>query len=81
MPMYPSPKAVGVRHLVATKSFMVGLVRSQGAKVALVDWDGTDDEAVQAIKDDPREVFALDCDNFDAKGYCLGHTRHATGRE
>ncbi len=78
MPMYPSPKAGGgVRHLVATKSFLLNAVDAYGAKAVLTDWDGTDDEAKDAIREDSREVIPIDCDHYDAKGYCLGHTRWA----
>lgn len=77
MPMYPSPKAPegGSRHLCATKSFLVKSVEAYGAKQVLVDWEGTDEEAIAAIYDDPREVFAMDCDNYDETGHCLGHRR------
>lgn len=78
MPMYPSPKAEAAGysgHLIATKSWLIDIVRRFGAKVALGDkWEGTDEEAVAAIQNDPREVIpSADCDNVDERGYCLGH--------
>lgn len=76
MPMYPSPKASGeTRHLVATKSFLIGAVQSYGAKAVLVGWEGSDEDAIKAIQDDAREVIALGCDNADDNGYCLGHRK------
>lgn len=75
MPMFASPKAVGFQHMVATKSFLVKAVMQHGASQVLTDWSGTDDEAIKAIYDDPREVVAMGCDHYDEKGYCLGHVR------
>jgi hypothetical protein len=60
-------------HLCATKSYLVGAIQAHGAKHVLADWDGTDEEAIQAVMDDPRDVFALDCDNYDETGRCKGH--------
>ena len=76
MPMYPSPRAVGFQHMVATKSFLIGIIqRDHNPSEVLVDWTGTEADAIQAIQDDSREVFACGCDHYDEAGYCLGHTR------
>jgi hypothetical protein len=62
-------------HLVAAKSYLAKLVIDKGAKHVLTNFDGTNDEAVKLIMDDPRDVFTIGpCDHQDAlTGRCLGH--------
>jgi hypothetical protein len=73
MPMMPSPRATGnVRHLVATKSFVLSSIEAYGAKSVLVGWEGTDEEAKAQVRSDPRDVFASCSCKQDAQGYCLG---------
>lgn len=66
-------------HLQATKSYLIKAIQANGSKDFLDGWTGTDEEAIQAIQDDPREVFAVGaCDHFDAQtGRCLGHPNQA----
>jgi len=68
------PKVAGTYCMAASKSFLAGLIHSHGARFVFPEWDGTDEEAIQAIRSDPREVFSS-CDHTDEKGYCLGHAK------
>ena len=59
-------------HMGVTKDYAIGIIRSDGAAAILPNWSGTDDEAVQAITNDPREVFAS-CDCVKSPtGACTG---------
>ena len=59
-------------HIGATKSYVVGLIHRFGAKSVMASWDGTDAEAIQAVQDDSREVFA-DCTcRKNPDGSCSG---------
>lgn len=62
------------QHLGATKRFLVGLIHSRGAQFVMPDWTDSDEAAIQAVMDDPREVFC-DCDcEKDERGACTGRT-------
>lgn len=59
-------------HIGATKSYVVGLIHRFGAKGVMREWDGSDEEAIQAVQDDSREVFA-DCGcRKNSDGSCSG---------
>lgn len=63
------------KHIGATKSFLHGLIVTRGAKFVMPEWDGTDEEALKALQDDPREVIC-DCScEKDERGACTGIRR------
>lgn len=60
------------------KSYLVRLIKEHGAKEILVDFEGTNEEAIKQIMDDPREAFTVgECDNQDERGFCKGHHQSA----
>lgn len=60
------------QHIGATKRFLIHLVHDRGAKYVIPNWEGSKEAAIQAILDDPREVFC-DCDcEKDERGACTG---------
>lgn len=62
-------------HMTATKGYLVKAIQDHGAKDILTGWKGTNQEAIDALQDDPREVIPIGpCDNQDERGYCKGHT-------
>lgn len=59
-----------------SKSWLIREIRKEGAATVLVDWNGTDGEAIETIVSDPREVYypGGPCENSDPEtGRCLGH--------
>jgi len=67
-------------HLSLAKRYVLKLIREQGPEHVLSNFEGTVDEAIAAVKADPRDSFVVgDCDHVDATGRCLGHreTPHA----
>jgi hypothetical protein len=70
----PVPKSGGRRlHVCVAKDYLAQMVAAFGAKEVLVGWDGTDAEALAALESDPRQFFAIGCDDVDASGRCKGH--------
>jgi hypothetical protein len=71
-------KRSGFMHMAATKDFVLQIVADSGTAGVLPGWTGTVEEALEAIRKDPRKVFPIgDCDNQDECGYCKGHGDHA----
>lgn len=71
----PAPRRF---HMGVAKRQMISMIRAHGAREVLMDWDGTDEEAIAELRADPREVFLPGgpCDNADpVTGRCLGHPR------
>jgi hypothetical protein len=63
-------------HMTASKEFLVRAVREHGKDGVSPEFVGTDDELIDAIIKDEREVIPIgDCDNHDERGYCKGHPR------
>lgn len=64
-------------HLGVAKWLLLDLLVANGAAAVLNGWTGTDEEAYEAIKADPREYFVLspDCDQQNEDGSCAGHER------
>jgi hypothetical protein len=60
-------------HMGITKQFLLSVIRARGAKFVLDNWEGTDEEAIAMIENDPREVFTSGCDDADETGRCKGH--------
>jgi hypothetical protein len=68
----PMGKAVGTKHMGATKEFVLQCIDRFGPAEVLRGWTGTKAEALEAVRQDPREVFC-DCDCAKAEnGACLG---------
>lgn len=60
-------------HISVTRGFLWNAVVDSGTK-ALICWEGTRKEALEAIRNDSREYFVLaSCDNMDESGRCKGH--------
>jgi hypothetical protein len=64
-------------HVGMTKLLLLNLIRNDGAVKVLVNWQGTDEEAIEAVAADPREIFTLtpECDRQDERGHCMGHPK------
>ena len=63
-------------HMTATKQYIIAQIQACGAKAVLDNFDGTDEEAIAALRADPHTHFPIgDCDNQDESGRCLGHDR------
>lgn len=61
-----------VMHMGATKQYIRQAIARDGAADVLVDWTGTDAEALEALAADPREVFcSCDCKK-NPDGSCAG---------
>lgn len=61
-------------HFSITKLLVLELIRQHGVQKVLVNFEGTDADAIEAIAADPRELFVLaPCDNQRADGSCGGH--------
>jgi hypothetical protein len=62
-------------HVGIVKSLLLNLIHNEGAARTLVGWTGTDEEAIEAVTADHREVFVLsaECDRQGPDGACLGH--------
>lgn len=62
-------------HVGIAKWLLLELLTAHGAAGVLKGWTGTEAEAYDAIRSDPREFFVLDseCDNQQADGSCGGH--------
>lgn len=61
-------------HLGVAKRMIILWIKKDGGRNVLEDTHGmTDDELIQMIHDDPREVFTSGCDNQDERGCCKGH--------
>ena len=68
------------QHISPSKSIVLGAIRMYGAKSVLPEWKGTDAEAINMIKKDPRKIFVFgDCDHVGPAGKCLGHRVEAEG--
>ena len=64
-------------HLSIAKHLIIQGIEKLGSRFALNGWNGSDEEAIKEIENDPREYFTLvDCDNQDKSGKCLGHLDH-----
>ena len=62
-------------HMGATKLYVLQLIQRFGAAEVMPGWAGTEEEALQAVRDDPREVFC-DCQcEKENNGACAGFTR------
>ena len=60
--------------MVMTKEFFVRIIRREGAGGILVDWKGTDEEAIEAIESAPYDYWPMGpCDNRLPNGDCGGH--------
>ena len=60
-------------HLCCTKSYLLKGIMA-GRMDMLKDFDGTQEEAIEAIKNDSRKYFVIgECDNQNEDGECLGH--------
>lgn len=65
-------------HMTIDKNYLISLIRENGARNILDNFTGTDEEAIAEIKADPRECIPMgDCDNYDERGFCKGHTAPA----
>ncbi len=62
-------------HMTMTKEFCISMINQYGAKKVLAGFEGTDEEAIELIQNDPYEVLIVgECDNRDERGFCKGHT-------
>jgi hypothetical protein len=62
------------RCVSVAKTAVMRAIREFGAHVVLCDFDGTDEEAIQMVRDSPLSFFTLGrCDNKTEDGLCLGH--------
>lgn len=60
------------RHMGVAKRLLRMWIKQDGAKTVLVNWEGTDAEALAQLDADPREVFC-DCDcKKTPDGACTG---------
>lgn len=74
----PLTATVRMYHMGATKSYLLRAVVEYGPEHVLRNWTGTTEEALQAIRDDAREVFC-DCDCVkDETGACTGVANSTT---
>jgi hypothetical protein len=66
---------MGLRmHMAATKQYLVRAVMEHGKDAVSPEFDGTKEELIKSIWEDPREVIPIgDCDNQDEAGRCKGH--------
>lgn len=46
-----------IRHMGASRRWVLQEIRANGARSVLSNWEGTDEEAFDAVLADPREVF------------------------
>jgi hypothetical protein len=61
-------------HCHFPKSALIEEVNRSGAAAVLTNWQGTKEEAITAIQNDPRSCFIVGaCDNQGPDGSCLGH--------
>ncbi len=63
-----------IMHMGVAKSYVRQIIAAKGAAFILKGWTGTDEEALQALRDDPREIFcSCDCPK-NSRGACTGRT-------
>jgi hypothetical protein len=75
------PEPVTRYHLAGTKQHVIEEIQEHGGAYVLKNWEGSDEEAIARIRDEPREVFVIgECDNRDARGECLGHPEEGPSR-
>ena len=61
-------------HMSATKSYLIHAIENNGAGEVLTNWKGTNEEAIQVIRQHKNEVFPIgQCDNLGIDGSCQGH--------
>jgi hypothetical protein len=59
-----------------TPGFLIGRILQAGAKEVLTDFEGTDEEAIEQIKEDGVNHYTIgDCDNQADDGACNGHSK------
>ena len=64
-----------ILHMGIHKTWVIQQLKRYPVKDVLGDFEGTTDEAIQAIKDDPREYFdGCGCPK-DSKGRCQGYDK------
>ena len=65
----------GYYHFHCDKAYLIEAVRRDGVEAVLGDsFDGTIDDAIEAIREDEREFFTVgSCDNQAPNGRCEGH--------
>ncbi|KKN29333.1 hypothetical protein LCGC14_0845430 [marine sediment metagenome] len=63
-------------HLSATQSYLISAIKEGGAANVLNDFDGTDEEAIEAIRGDGLDHYPIgECDNRLENGRCNGHSK------
>ncbi len=61
-----------MKHIGVAKSLLRMWIEKDGASMVLADWDGTNEEALRQLDEDPREVFcSCDCKKA-SDGSCTG---------
>lgn len=62
-------------HLAYRKELVIKLIKQLGAKAVLVNYEGSDADAIAAVESDPRTYFVVskECDKQDRDGSCAGH--------
>ena len=61
-------------HMSMTKRYILRWIEEEGAKEVLNNWEGTDQEAIQSIREGKQELFLpAECNNVASDGSCAGH--------
>lgn len=69
-----NPRPGRMVHCSFPKAALIEEIQRSGARGVLVNWAGSDAEALSALEADPRSYFVFgQCDNKGPDGDCLGH--------
>ncbi len=61
-------------HVGIGRDFVIAMIQENGAKRMLIDWKGTNEEAIRELKKSP-EIITNGCDNQNKRGECQGHSK------